>query len=77
MQLYFECDNDNETLEILINHHELKRIINSLIQFDEQIEHFKTIDIGKRERGYTHIHLKDSEVILNNHKQDIVLYVKI
>ena len=62
------------SVEILLNHQELKNMVNVLTEFENKIEQFKTSNKDKSE-GVTHLHLKDCGLIDDNSKADIVFYV--
>lgn len=67
-----EADN---SIEILLDHQELKNLINTLTKFEDEIEQFKNKNKAKDNLGTSHLHMKDCGLINENNKSDIVFYV--
>ena len=63
------------SIEILLNHKELKNLINSLSKFENEIEQFNAKSKDVENAGFTHLHLKDCGLIEETNKSDIIFYV--
>ena len=70
-----ETDSVDDSVEILLNYQELKKLINSLKKFEDEVNQFKTKNKEAEGLGFTHLHLKDCGLIDKNSKSDIVLYL--
>ncbi len=76
MKIYTADNKEAESdVEILLNHQELKKLINRLTNFENEIEQFQTQNSNKDNMGFTHLHLKDCGLFTENSNSDIVLYV--
>ena len=62
---------------LLLNDQELKKLINSLKKFEDEVTQFKTKNKEAAGLGFTHFHLKDCGLIDKNSKSDIVLYLNL
>ena len=62
-------------VEISLNHQELKKLVSSLANFENEIEQFKAKNKNAENIGFTHLHLKDCGLIERNSKSDVVFYV--
>lgn len=77
MKIYTENNTEADSVEILLNHQELKELINSLKKFEDEVDRFKTKNKEAEGLGFTHLHLKDCGLIDQNSKSDIVLYLNL
>ena len=77
MKIYTENNTEADSVEILLNHQELKELINSLKKFEDEVNRFKTKNKEAEGGGFTHLHLKDCGLIDQNSKSDIVLYLNL
>ncbi len=63
------------SVEILLNHQQLKNLLNCLSNFKNEVEQFQTKNKDKENLGFAHLHLKDCGLIEENSKSDVVFYV--
>ena len=76
MKIYASNNKEaNGSIEISLNHQELKNLVNYLANFENEIEQFKVKNKDAENAGFTHLHLKDCGLIEENNKSDIVFYV--
>ena len=67
----------DDSIEIVLNYQELKKLVNSLKNFEDEVKQFKTKNKDTADLGFTHLHLKDCGLIEKNSKSDIVLYLNL
>ena len=77
MEIYTANNTETDSVEILLNYQELKKLINSLKKFEDEVKQFKTKNKEAEGLGFTHLHLKDCGLIDKNSKSDIVLYLNL
>lgn len=77
MKIYTANNTETDSVEILLNYQELKKLINSLKKFEDEVKQFKTKNKEAEGLGFTHLHLKDFGLIDKNSKSDIVLYLNL
>lgn len=77
MKIYTANNTETDSVEILLNYQELKKLINSLKKFEDEVKQFKTKNKEAEGLGFTHLHLKDCGLIDKNSKSDIVLYLNL
>ena len=77
MKVYTANNIETDSVEILLNYQELKKLINSLKKFEDEVNQFKTKNKEAEGLGFTHLHLKDCGLIDKNSKSDIVLYLNL
>lgn len=77
MKIYTANNTETDSVEILLNYQELKKLINSLKKFEDEVNQFKTKNKEAEGLGFTHLHLKDCGLIDKNSKSDIVLYLNL
>ena len=77
VKIYTANNTENDSVEILLNYQELKKLINSLKKFEDEVKQFKTKNKEAEGLGFTHLHLKDCGLIDKNSKSDIVLYLNL
>ena len=57
------------------SYQELKKLINSLKTFEDEVNQFISKNRETEGKRFTHLHLKDCGLIDKNSKSDIVLYL--
>ena len=77
MKIYTTNNTETDSVEILLNYQELKKLVNSLKNFEDEVNQFKTENKDAEGLGFTHLHLKDCGLIDKNSKSDIVLYLNL
>ena len=77
VKIYTANNTENDSVEILLNYQELKKLINSLKKFEDEVNQFKTKNKEVEGLGFTHLHLRDCGLIDENSKSDIVLYLNL
>lgn len=77
VKIYTANNTETDSVEILLNYQELKKLINSLKKFEDEVKQFKTKNKEAEGLGFTHLHLKDCGLIDKNSKSDIVLYLNL
>ena len=75
MKIYSDRDKQENSIELLLNHNELKKLINGLWEFERNIEKYKADNKGKSDLGFTHMHYKDIDRVGEKDEPDIVFYV--
>ena len=60
MKIYATNNTATDSVEILLNYQELKRLVNSLMKFQDEVKQFKIQNKDKDSLGFTHLHLKGS-----------------
>ena len=68
VKIYTANNTANDGVEILLNYQELKKLINSLKKFEDEVKQFKTKNKEAEGLGFTHLHLKDCGLIDKNSK---------
>ena len=77
VKFYTTNNTETDSVEILLNYQELKKLVNSLKNFEDEVNQFKTENKDAEGLGFTHLHLKDCGLIDKNSKSDIVLYLNL
>ena len=77
MKIYTANNTETDSVEILLNYQELKKMVNSLKKFEDEVTQFKTKNKDAEGLGFTHLHLKDCGLVDKNSKTDIVLYLNL
>ena len=77
MKVYTANNIETDSVEILLNYQELKKLINSLKKFEDEVNQFQTKNKEAEGLGFTHLHLKDCGLIDKNSKSDIVFYLNL
>jgi hypothetical protein len=77
VKIYMSNNTDNDNVEILLDYSELKKLIDSLVKFGDEINVFKMKNNDNGPLGFTHLHLKDCGLISEKCKSDIVFYVNL
>ena len=75
MKIYTTNNTETDSVEILLDYQELKKLVISLKKFEDEVNQFKTKNKDTKDLGFTHLHLKDCGLIDENGKSDIVLYL--
>lgn len=65
----------DDSVEIELNYRELKKMVNCLVKFEDEVNRFKTKNKDVKKLGFTHLHFKDCGLIDKNSKSDLVFYV--
>ena len=55
MKIYTTNNTETDSVEILLDYQELKKLVSSLKKFEDEVNQFKM----KKGLGFTHLHLKD------------------
>ena len=71
MKIYTENNTEADSVEILLNHQELKKLIKSLKKFEDEVDRFKTKNKEAEGGGFTHLHLSDCCLIDQTSKSDM------
>ena len=77
VEIYTAKNTETDSVEILLNYQELKKLINSLKKFEDEVNQFKTKNKEAEGLSFTHLHLKDCGLIDKNSISDIVLYLNL
>ena len=77
VKIYSANNTEADSVEILLNCQELKKMINSLSKFEDEVNQFTIKNKDSERLGFTHLHLKDCDLIDKNSKSDIVLYLNL
>ena len=77
VKIYMSNNTDNDNVEILLDYSELKKLIDSLVKFGDEINVLKMKNNDNGPLGFTHLHLKDCGLISEKCKSDIVFYVNL
>ena len=77
MKIYTTNNTETDSVEILLTYQELRKLVNFLKEFEDEVNQFKTKSKNTEDLGFTHLHLKDCGLIDKNSKSDIVLYLNL
>lgn len=77
MKIFTANNTENDSVEILLNCKELKKLVNSLKKFENEVSQFKMNNKGAEGGGFTHLHLKDCGLIDKDSKSDLVFYLNL
>lgn len=77
MKIYATNSTEVDSIEILLSHQELKRMISALEKFENEVNLFKIKNKNNKNLGFTHLHLKDCGLIDKNSDSDIVFYLNL
>ena len=77
MKIYTANGTEPDSIEISLNYKELKKMINSLKKFKDEVDQFKTKHKDEVVHGFTHLHFKDCGLMDEDSKSDIVLYLNL
>ena len=75
MKIYVKHNEEIPNVELLLNYEELKGLICALNQFERKIDAYKIKNKGKKDLGFTHMHLKDFVRLKEDGGDDVVFYV--
>ena len=67
MKIYATNHTETDSIEILLNHQELKKLVNSLKKFEDEVDQFIIKNRDVERVGFTHLHLKDCGLIAKPH----------
>ena len=73
VKIYTANNTENDSVEILLNYQELKKLINSLKKFEDEVNQFKTKNKEVEGLGFTHLHLRDCGLIDENANQIVLI----
>ena len=59
MKIYTTNNTVTDHVEILLDYQELKKLVNSLKKFEDEVSQFKMKNKDAKGLGFTHLHLKD------------------
>ena len=74
MKIFTTNNTGDDNVEILLSYQELVRLVDSLKNFEDEINQFKNNNKNTEVVGFTHLHLKDCGLIDKNSKSDVVFY---
>ncbi len=77
VKIYTENNTEADSVEILLNYQELRKLVISLKKFEDEVGQFKMKNKNTKDLGFTHLHLKDYGLIDKNSKSDIILYLNL
>ena len=77
VKIYTTNNTETDSVEILLDYQELKKLVISLKKFEDEVNQFKTKNKDAEGLGFTHLHLKDCGLIDKNSKSDIVFYLNL
>ncbi len=59
MKIYTTNNTETDSVEILLDYQELKKLVSSLKKFEDEVNQFKMKSKDAKGLGFTHLHLKD------------------
>lgn len=77
VKIYTTYNTETDSVEILLDYQELKKLVNSLKKFEDEVNQFKMKNKNAEGLGFTHLHLKDCGLIDKNSKSDIIFYLNL
>ena len=77
VKIYTKNNTENESVDILLNYQELKKLVNFLKKFEDEVNQFKIKNKYVEGLAFTYLHLKDCGLIDKNSKSDVVLYINL
>lgn len=77
MKIYNANNIETDSVEILLNYKELKKMVKILKKFENDVNQFKTKNKVTEGLGFTHLHLKDFGLTDKNSKSDIIIYLNL
>ena len=77
VKIYAVDNVESSGVEVLLNHDELKILVNALLEFESKIERYKQDNANKKNLGYTHMHFRDYIYKGEKIETDIVFYVNL
>ena len=57
MKIYTANNTEADSVEILLTYQELKKMIDSLMKFEDKVNQFKTKNKDVESLGFTHLHI--------------------
>lgn len=70
-----ETTSENSKIEIVFNREELNILVDALLKFRLNIEHYVKLNKDKADLGITHMHYQDYNKKAKESDMDIVFYV--
>ena len=58
MKIYTTNNTETDSVEILLDYQELKKLVSSLKKFEDEVNQFKMKNKDAKGLGFTHLHLK-------------------
>ena len=77
VKIYTTNNTETDSVEILLDYQELKKLVNSLKKFEDEVNQFKMKNKDAEGLGFTHLHLKDCGLIDKNSKSDVIFYLNL
>ena len=77
VEIYITNNEETDSVEISLNYQELNKLVNSLKKFEDEVNRFKTENNHAPDLGYTHLHLRDCELIDKRSKSDVIFYLNL
>ena len=77
VKIYTTNNTETDSVEILLDYQELKKLVNSLKKFEDEVNQFKMKNKDAEGLGFTHLHLRDCGVIDKNSKSDVIFYLNL
>lgn len=77
VKIYTTNNTETDSVEILLDYQELKKLVNSLKKFEDEVTQFKMKNKDAEGLGFTHLHLKDCGLIDKNSKSDVIFYLNL
>lgn len=77
LKIYIENSTGTDSIEILLNYQEFKRMVDHLNEFENEVGQFKAKNKDAENLGFTHLHLQDCGLIEKNSNSDIVFYINL
>ena len=59
MKIYTTNNTETDSVEILLDYQELKKLVSSLKKFEDEVNQLKMKNKDAKGLGFTHLHLKD------------------
>ena len=63
MKIYTTNNTETDSVEILLDYQELKKLVSSLKKFEDEVNQFKMKNKDAKGLGFTHLHLKDYKTV--------------
>ena len=77
MRIYTANKTEVDSVEVLLNHQELKNLLSALTKFEDEVKQFKMKNKNQEGLGFTHLHLKDCGLLDKKSSSDIVFYLNL
>ena len=79
MKIYAEYHAETDGVDIVLNYRELKKLVDSLTEFEALVKRFKAKNKGVKNLGHTHLHTQDCGIAGTGKydNSDVVFYVNL